>query len=198
MGYIGLDQARVQAIEHARDHTDFYGPSYASLRLAWEVLSTEDSEDHYEVRLSYRPAGRFRGQPGVEQFIFDKTGALRVRQILDEPLELLWPLRRRPPLLLLSAVGLILIVLVALATLFGTGAFDSNGSSPLAAPSSPGTAVPLDPASPTEVKRSVPPGAAPATPPADRKSQATTFQINGGGKAREAANSSSLKPYRWM
>jgi hypothetical protein len=26
LGYIGLDQARVQAVEHARDNTDFYGP----------------------------------------------------------------------------------------------------------------------------------------------------------------------------
>ena len=56
LGYILLDQARVQAIEHARDNTDFYGSSYAQVRLVWEVISTEESEDHYDIRLSFRPA----------------------------------------------------------------------------------------------------------------------------------------------
>ena len=85
-GYIGLDQARVQAIEHARDNTDFYGPEYQGVRLVWEVVSTEETDDYYEIRLSFRPAGRYRGEPGIEQFIFDKTGDLRVRQLFDEPL----------------------------------------------------------------------------------------------------------------
>jgi len=85
LGYIGLDQARVRAIEEARDNTDFYGPSYAGVRLVWEVLSTEESDDYYDIRLSFRPSGRYRGEPGVELFIYDKTGGLRVRQILDEP-----------------------------------------------------------------------------------------------------------------
>ena len=88
LGYIGLDQARLLAIEHARDHTDFYGPSYAGVNLAWEVLSAEESEDYYDIRLSFRPAGRYRGEPGAEQIIFDKMGELRVRQMLDEPSEL--------------------------------------------------------------------------------------------------------------
>ena len=72
-------------MEHARDNTDFYGPSYAGVRLVWEVLSTEETDDYYDIRLKFRPAGRFRGEPGVEQFIFDKTGSLRIRQMLDEP-----------------------------------------------------------------------------------------------------------------
>ncbi len=39
MGYISLDQARVLAIEHARDNTDFYGPNYAGMNLVWEMVS---------------------------------------------------------------------------------------------------------------------------------------------------------------
>jgi len=80
VGYISLDQARVLAIEHARDNVGFYGPDYAEQELAWEVLSQEESEDYYDVRLSYRPAGTFRGRPGTEQFTIDKIGEIRLRQ----------------------------------------------------------------------------------------------------------------------
>lgn len=74
-GYISLDQARVRAIEHARDTREFYGPRYSSRELVWEVVSQEESEDYYDIRLSYRPAGGFSGKAGVEQFTNDKTGA---------------------------------------------------------------------------------------------------------------------------
>ena len=39
LGYISLDQARVLAIQHARENTDFYGPSYSQVSLVWEVIS---------------------------------------------------------------------------------------------------------------------------------------------------------------
>ena len=84
--YIGLDQARIKAIEYARDNTDFYGPKYEGVYFAWEFKSAEETEDYYEINLSFRPAGRWRGEPGLEQFIFDKTGELRVRQLFDEPI----------------------------------------------------------------------------------------------------------------
>ena len=35
--YISLDQARVLAIRHARDNTDFYDPSIRHEPLVWEV-----------------------------------------------------------------------------------------------------------------------------------------------------------------
>ena len=85
VGYITLDEARLLAIEHAQGHTEFYGSTYAGVPLVWEVLSAEDREDYYETKLSFRPPWRFRGQPGIDQFIFDKIGGLRVRQMLDEP-----------------------------------------------------------------------------------------------------------------
>ena len=78
-----MEQARVLAIQHARDNIGFYGPAYARVTLVWEAVSQEEGEDFYEIRLSFRPAGRFRGEPGVEQFIFDKMGELRVRQLLE-------------------------------------------------------------------------------------------------------------------
>ena len=45
LGYISLDQARVLAMEHARDNRDFYGRRYATRELAWENVSAEEDED---------------------------------------------------------------------------------------------------------------------------------------------------------
>ena len=42
--YISLDQARVLAMEHARDNTGFYGRRYRRRELAWEVVSQEESD----------------------------------------------------------------------------------------------------------------------------------------------------------
>ncbi|MCI0794731.1 MAG: hypothetical protein J4O03_14810, partial [Chloroflexi bacterium] len=85
LGYISLDQARLRAIQHARENTDIYGPRYSQVDLVWEVLSSEEGEDYYQVRLSYRPARGFKGDPGVEQFTIDKSGSIELRQILSEP-----------------------------------------------------------------------------------------------------------------
>ena len=85
LGYISLEQARVLAIRHARDNMDFYGPRYSGINLVWEVISQEDGEEYYDIRVSFRPAGRFRGEPGVEQFVIDKLGNIEYRQMLDEP-----------------------------------------------------------------------------------------------------------------
>jgi len=84
LGYISLDQARVLALQHARDNRDFYG-RYADRELVWEELSAEESEDYYRVRLSFRPARGFRGRSGVEQFTIDKTGPIELRQVVSEP-----------------------------------------------------------------------------------------------------------------
>ena len=85
LGYISLDEAQVLAIEHARDNLEFYGPRFEGVGLAWEIISADDNDDNYDIRLSFRPAGRFRGEPGIEQIVFDKLGVLRFRQLLDEP-----------------------------------------------------------------------------------------------------------------
>ena len=51
-GYISLDQARVRAMEHARDNRDFYGPRYSQREMVWEVVSQEESEDYYDIGVS--------------------------------------------------------------------------------------------------------------------------------------------------
>ena len=64
LGYISLDQARVQAIEHARNNTGV-GP-------VWEVSTAHQRDDYYDIRLSFRPFRSFRGEPGVERFVLEK------------------------------------------------------------------------------------------------------------------------------
>jgi hypothetical protein len=54
LAYISLDQARVLALQHARDKRDVYG-RYADQEITWEELSAEESEDYYRIRLAYRP-----------------------------------------------------------------------------------------------------------------------------------------------
>ena len=133
IGYISLDQARVLAIQHARDNTDFYGSKFRGRQLVWEVVSQEEGEDFYDIRLSYRPAGRFTGTPGVEQFTIDKTGEIRIRQILDEPVEESRRGSRLRMALLLALVGgaAIAVVLVVLST-SGEGGPFAKESSPTA------------------------------------------------------------------
>ena len=46
-GYISMDQARVLAMQHARDNTDFYGAAYSRINLVREVISQEEGEDYY-------------------------------------------------------------------------------------------------------------------------------------------------------
>ena len=130
LGYITLEQARILAIQHARDNTDFYGPRYARVTLVWEVTSQEAGEDFYDIRLSFRPAGRFRGDPGIEQLIIDKTGNIQLRQILDEPSDLGQPAGRRLRWMLPTAVGVVVAGVVGVVGLVASGTLAGGGSNP--------------------------------------------------------------------
>ena len=46
LGYISLEQARLHAIQHARDNQAFYGSRYARRELVWEVVGEEEGEDY--------------------------------------------------------------------------------------------------------------------------------------------------------
>ena len=124
VGYISLDQARVLALRHARDNPEFYGRRYARRELAWDVLSEEEREDFYYIRLSFRPARGFRGEPGVELFTIDKAGPVELRQIISEP----------QAKFNLTRVILVAAVLVAaggiVGGLAGAGVFSSESAEP--------------------------------------------------------------------
>ena len=120
LGYLSLDQARVLAVQHARDNRDYYGRAYARRELVWEVMSAEESEDYYDVRLSYRIAGTTRGNPGIEQFTIDKVGAIVLRQILNRPS------KQWVPVVLVSFLSLGLVTAGAAVYLFAVGAISSD------------------------------------------------------------------------
>jgi len=84
-GYISLGDARVMALRHAQENPEIYGPDYQNVRLVSELVSAVDEEDYYDIKLSFRPVGRFDGSPGVEQFVISKNGTIELRQLLEFP-----------------------------------------------------------------------------------------------------------------
>ena len=58
-GYINLDEARVLALQHARDNCEVYG-RYAEVELVVEVIGAVQTENFYEVTLSFLPPGDFQ------------------------------------------------------------------------------------------------------------------------------------------
>jgi len=83
--YISLDQARIVAIRHARENTDLYGRRYRNRELVWDFTSAESDEDYYHINLTFRPAGGFQGEPGVDRISIDKVGQIGFRQVISEP-----------------------------------------------------------------------------------------------------------------
>lgn len=154
-GYVSQDQARVLAIQHARDNTEFYISVYASGELVWEVISQEESQDFYEIKLSYRPAGRFRGEPGIQQLTIGKTGEIKLRQILNEPEA---AAIGSPHPLLLGAAGLAMIAGIV-GIVFAMGVFDNDDATPV-----PVAAV-APSATPTPTPTPMPPEPTPTTAP---------------------------------
>ena len=129
--YISLDQARVLAIRHASENTDFYPRRYRDRDLVWEVASAEADEDYYHIRLTFRPARRFRGEPGVELITIDKVGEIELRQLLNEPA----PTRRwRIPAMGASVIAVAVV-------LIGIGLFNASRSEP--APTAVPTLTPV-------------------------------------------------------
>ena len=79
LGYISLEQARLLAMQTARETPGEYGSQYQGVSMAFEVVQANDGEDYYEVTLSIRPQGDFSGRTGEEQFFIEKEGAVAHR-----------------------------------------------------------------------------------------------------------------------
>ena len=150
---ISLEQARQLALDHARENRDFFGRRYRRGELVWEIVDEEEDEDYYRILLSFRPAVRFKGSPGTEQFVIEKTGEIRLRQLLDEPV------RQGVSNFFIPAVGVALIV-AALGTALAVVVFANNGPPP---PVTPALAVATPVPSPVPTETSVPVIVIPAT-----------------------------------
>tara|TARA_B100000315_G_C14469093_1_gene537441 strand:- start:152 stop:520 length:369 start_codon:yes stop_codon:yes gene_type:complete len=85
LGYIGMDQAQVRAMQVATEAPGDYGSAYPGSPMAFEVESARETEDHYVITLSLRPQGDFSGRPGREQFFIEKEGSVAHRQVLALP-----------------------------------------------------------------------------------------------------------------
>ena len=112
-------------MRHARDNRGPYGRRYSAQDLAWEVLSQVESRDYYDIWLTYRPTTGFRGKPGIERFTIDKTGAIRLRSVLERPV------RRRTLLAPGIVAGAIVIAGGLVGALFAAGLFPGESEAVL-------------------------------------------------------------------
>ena len=61
VGYISFEQARVLAIQTARETPGEYGSEYQTVSMAFEVVHANEGEDYYDVTLAFRPQTAFSG-----------------------------------------------------------------------------------------------------------------------------------------
>ena len=66
VGYISLEQARVLAMQTAKETPGEYGSEYQTVSIAFEVVQANEGEDYYDVTLAFRPQTAFLGRPGQE------------------------------------------------------------------------------------------------------------------------------------
>ena len=174
LGYISLEQARLVAMQAARENPGNYGRPLAGTRMVFQLV--EEGEDYYIVTLSFRPEGDFAGSPGQEQFFIEKEGAVADRQVLSLPAGG----RRRhfPVIPVVIGAGVLAVVVVA-GVVFAAGGLGSGGDAEgpvealvptntpaaIAAPVPPVVAAPTDTPKPTPAPTGAPVSLAVATPP---------------------------------
>ena len=64
LGYISVAQARLLAMQTARETPGNYGRRFRGVTMAFEVLESGEDEDYYNVTMSLRPEGRLPGNRG--------------------------------------------------------------------------------------------------------------------------------------
>ena len=88
--YIGLDEARILAIQAANETPGDYGRRFRRVSMAFEPQDEEETDDYDRIVLSVRPQGDFTGAPGREEFYVEKLaqaeGAIAHRQVLAVPM----------------------------------------------------------------------------------------------------------------
>ena len=141
LGYISLEQARLLAMQAARDVPGEYGSQYQGVSMAFEVIQANDGEDYYEITLSLRPQGDFSGRTGQEQFFIEKEGAVAYRQVTSLPRV---TGGRRFPVLPLAISLVIVGVIAAVAVIFAVGGFgDGGGMAAVPTPTPTPTPAPI-------------------------------------------------------
>ena len=121
LGYISLEQARLLAMQTARDDPGNYGARFADVPMVFDLVQQEDEEDYYIVTLSLRPAGDFAGVAGQEQFFIEKEGTVAYRQVLSLPRTQ----SRRLPLVPII-IGLATVAAATVGLLIAMGVFKAD------------------------------------------------------------------------
>jgi len=85
LSYISLAQARLVAMQTARETPGNYGRASTDVPMAFEIVEPSEDEDYYTITLGIRPQGAFSGTPGQEQFFISKEGIVSHRQVLGIP-----------------------------------------------------------------------------------------------------------------
>jgi peptidyl-prolyl cis-trans isomerase B (cyclophilin B) len=85
LSYISLAQARLVAMQTARETPGNYGRASTNVPMAFEIVESSEDEDYYTITLGIRPQGAFSGKPGQEQFFISKEGIVSHRQVLGIP-----------------------------------------------------------------------------------------------------------------
>jgi hypothetical protein len=121
--------------------------------MFFEVVEANETEDYYEITLSFRPQGDFNGTSGQEQFFIGKDGQLGHRQVMSLPheepsdatdsrQEVSRNSRRST---LLRTRILVAIVAIVVVTAIAFGGFGGDGEAPIEpvlAANNPPTALP--------------------------------------------------------
>jgi hypothetical protein len=154
-GYISLDEARVLALQTASSAPGDYGRSFRGVTMVFEVSSLEETDDFYEVTLSFRPQGNFDGTPGQEQFVVGKEGTVAVRQVLSHPTQTSASSagtagNRGGFPILPVAIGLVIVGIIAAVGAVVVLMSSGGDSVPIAAVLPTETPAPTQPPAPTE------------------------------------------------
>ena len=153
LGYISLEQARVEAMRTARDNPGDYGRGFSGVRMVFDVVKQEEGEDYYIITLSVRPEGDFDGRPGEEEFFIEKEGKVAYRQLRSRPRKGKggFPKGR-------AAIGVVILAILVVGFLIFVAGDDDNGSKvsppptatrPATQPAPTATPTPAAPPAPT-------------------------------------------------
>ena len=180
LGYIGMDQAQVRAMQVATETPGDYGPAYSGIPMAFEAINALETEDHYVITLSLRPQGDFSGRPGQEQFFIEKEGSVAHRQVLALPR----PGRRFP--LIPVALGLVvagIAAVIAVMVVTSGGGDEQAGAVAVTAP----TAGPQPSSAPVEGIQTPTPGLTMEPTPGPTTGRATLLPPSASGGSNSPA-----------
>ncbi|MDP6453466.1 MAG: hypothetical protein QF898_09180, partial [SAR202 cluster bacterium] len=142
--YIGLDEARILAMQAADETPGDYGRQFRRDRMAFEPQDVEETDEYYRIVLAVRPQGDFNGAPGREEFYVEKLaqaeGAIAHRQVLAVPV----PEQSRRLGLVLASVAVLVVIIASgvVGGLYFGGILPPSDSSDDTAVSTPAPAPP--------------------------------------------------------